>query len=130
MPLLIDKHIRLTPEPSDGTRLCVMRYWPANLARHTVDDWLPDLAPSPALFKWAKSQPEPLPLFADPNDAVLTTQRWQTYSERYIAEMQQAAPQRLIAAIRRRLARGDTISLLCACHDVHHCHRSLLAEII
>ena len=41
-----------------------------------------------------------------------------------------AAQAPLIGELRARHERGDTITLLCACHDPARCHRSVLANLV
>jgi uncharacterized protein YeaO (DUF488 family) len=80
------------------------------------DVWLPELAPSDALFAWARSEP-------------LTTSRFARFSRRYRAEMRKPAAQRLIALL-AALATRQNISVGCYCADESRCHRSLLRELL
>ena len=41
-----------------------------------------------------------------------------------------AAQEPLIRELRARHERGDTITLLCGCHDPARCHRSVLANLV
>jgi len=120
LPLLITKHCRITPAPEDGTRILTMRRWPRGVRRDRFDVWLRDLAPSEGLLKWCWAE-EANPQF-DP-------ERYErTWKARYVAEMQ--AQQRLINDLRRRHRAGETLTLLCACHDPARCHRAVLASLI
>ena len=120
MPLLISKHVRLNREPSDGTRLLVMRYWPRGVGREQFDAWLRELAPSPELLRWCRAQEKRPDFDADAFAA--------TWKARYVAEMfRQREP---IGELRQRHEGGETITLLCACHDPDRCHRKLLADLI
>src|SRR5712671_396678 len=107
--------------PDEGLRLGTVRRPPrgvpkADYARRDFYDvWVPELAPSPALFSWVKSQP-------------LTDARWRTYSRRYRAEMKRPEAQRLIALLSAMSARSD-FSIGCYCEDESRCHRSLLKEL-
>ena len=76
-----------------------------------VSVWLKKLAPSKAL----------LAEFNEHGDHV-------AWRDRYRKEMreQQAA----IDDLARRHLAGDTLTLLCACHDHTQCHRTILAELI
>jgi len=108
--------------PGEGLRLGTVRRPPrgvpkADYARRDFYDvWVPDLAPSPALFSWIKSRP-------------LTDANWRTYARRYRAEMRQPQAQRLIALLAALSARTD-ISVGCYCEDESRCHRSLLKELL
>ena len=83
--------------------------------RDFYDVWVPELAPSPALFSWVKSQP-------------LTDARWRAYARRYRAEMKRPEAQRLIALLAALSAR-TSFSVGCYCADESRCHRSLLREL-
>jgi len=120
MPIHILKHCRLTPEPEDGTRLLVMRYWPRGCKRGQFDVWLPDLAPSAQLLAWVKKQYQ-LPK----RDPRLIEESWR---DKYISEMEQQSS--LIAELRERHERGEVLTLLCSCHDPQQCHRTVLRDLI
>jgi len=121
MPLLTAKHARMAPGPGDGFRLLVTRYWVRGLRKADIDLWLPALAPSKPLLGdyWAAQAMNRGSKAADP---------WPGFCRHYQAEMRDQAD--LLADLRRRYRRGETITLLCACHDPAHCHRSLLAGLI
>ena len=111
-----------TPHLSDeGLRLGTVRRPPrgvrkADYARRDFYDvWVPELAPSPALFAWVKSKP-------------LTDARWRAYERRYRAEMKRPEAQRLIALLAALSAR-TSFSVGCYCADESRCHRSLLREL-
>jgi uncharacterized protein YeaO (DUF488 family) len=84
--------------------------------RDFFDVWLPELAPSHALFAWARSEP-------------FTTSRWAGFSRRFRAEMRQPAAQRLIALL-AALSIRQNFSVGCYCADESRCHRSLLRELL
>lgn len=108
--------------PGEGLRLGTVRRPPrgvpkADYARRDFYDvWVPDLAPSPALFSWIKSRP-------------LTDANWRTYARRYRAEMRQPQAQRLIALLAALSARTN-FSVGCYCAEKSRCHRSLLRELL
>ena len=108
--------------PGEGLRLGTVRRPPrgvpkADYARRDFYDvWVPDLAPSPALFSWIKSRP-------------LTDANWRTYARRYRAEMRQPQAQRLIALL-AALSERTNFSVGCYCEDESRCHRSLLRELL
>ncbi len=124
MPILIHKHVRLHRSPEDGERLLVMRYWPRGVRREAVDRWLRDLAPSARLLSEYRERDDPATRSAATGDDGLRS--W--FASAYRAEMAAQAP--LIGELRARHERGETITLLCACHDPARCHRSLLADLI
>ena len=80
------------------------------------DQWLPDLAPSAALFEWARSAP-------------LTAARWSQFARRYRREMQAPAADRLIRTLAILSSQAD-FSVGCYCEDESRCHRSLLRQLL
>lgn len=107
--------------PDEGLRLGTVRRPPrgvrkADYARRDFYDvWVPELAPSPALFAWIKSGP-------------LTDARWRTYARRYRAEMKRPEPRRLIELL-AALSVPTNFSVGCYCEMESRCHRSLLREV-
>jgi uncharacterized protein YeaO (DUF488 family) len=57
---------------------------------------------------------------------------WPDYVERYLDEMRSPGPVWRIRDLARRVAAGETITLLCssACTDPQRCHRTVLARLI
>jgi uncharacterized protein YeaO (DUF488 family) len=116
--------IRLgTPRaPHEGLRLGTVRRPPRGVPkseyarRDFYDVWVPDLAPSPALFSWITSQP-------------ITDARWRTYARRYQAEMKRPEPRRLIELL-AALSRHANFSVGCYCENEARCHRSLLRALL
>lgn len=108
--------------PDEGLRLGTVRRPPrgvpkADYARRDFYDvWVPDLAPSPALFSWIKAHP-------------LTDQNWRKYARRYRAEMRRPEAQRLIQLL-AALSAGTNFSVGCYCETESRCHRSLLRELL
>ncbi len=106
-------------EPDDGLRVLVCRYRPRGLpkAQETWDVWMRDLAPSPDLFD----------AFYGKGTAPITLD---AYRERYTQEMQ--AQREHIAALAARVAKGETVTLLCSkdCILEPICHRTLLAGLV
>ncbi len=121
MPILTHKHVRLHRSPEDGERLLVMRYWPRGVRGEAVDRWVRDLAPSARLLREYRERNDPATRSAAKGDD-------RPWVPAYLAEMAAQAP--LIGELRARHERGDTITLLCACHDPARCHRGLLAGLI
>jgi len=106
-------------EPDDGFRLLITRYRPrgASKADETWDQWMPALGPSRELHGAVYTDR------ASPVD-------WNTYRRRYLRE--QLTNKQIISDLARRLASGETITLLCssACVRESRCHRSILRELI
>ena len=108
--------------PDEGLRLGTVRRPPRGVRkedygrRNFYDTWLPELAPSAALLSWALAEP-------------WTDLRWETYAERYRAEMREPSAQRLIALL-AGLSAQTNVSLGCYCEDESRCHRSLLRTLL
>ena len=53
---------------------------------------------------------------------------WEQFVVAYRSEMSEQRT--AIDELRRRHESGDTLSLLCACHDPARCHRTVLADLV
>lgn len=108
-------------DADDGFRLLVCRIRPRGVAKagEPWDEWWPDLGPSRGLLDDFHGKTGP---------AI----GWEAYVPRYLDEMRGAAQLWRIRDLARRVAAGDTVTLLCssACTDPAHCHRTLLARLI
>jgi uncharacterized protein YeaO (DUF488 family) len=121
MPIRV---VRLgTPRaPDEGLRLGTVRRPPRGIKKadygrlHYFDLWLPDLAPSAALVKYAYAEP-------------WTSQRWAIYARRYRSEMRTPTAQRLIMLL-AALSSQANFAIGCYCEDETRCHRSLLRELL
>ena len=106
-------------EADDGFRLLICRYRPRALKKEneTWDKWDKELGPSKELHAdfYGKHGP--------PID-------WKEYRRRYLKEMKNQKER--ISELARRVADGETITLLCssACVDAERCHRTLLKKLI
>jgi uncharacterized protein YeaO (DUF488 family) len=105
--------------PDEGHRLLVTRYRPRGVAKadETWDAWEPKLGPSKELHR---------EVYTDASSPI----PWPQYRRQYIAEQRANKP--LIADLAKRVAAGETITLLCssACTRESRCHRSILKELI
>jgi len=108
-------------EPDDGLRLLITRYRPRGLPKWAENwhDWWPELAPSKELHAGAYGK----------GGLKIS---WPIYVRRFYAEMKSPDAQARLAELRARLAKGETITLLCssACVRESRCHRSLLRAIL
>lgn len=106
----------------EGPRIGTVRRPPRGVKKQDYarldyfDAWLPDLAPSAPLVKWALSEP-------------LTPKRWTRYAGRYRREMRAPAAARLIHVLAALSAQAE-FSIGCYCEDESKCHRSILREIL
>jgi uncharacterized protein YeaO (DUF488 family) len=106
-------------EHDDGHRLLVTLYRPRGVRKEdeTWDHWLPALGPDKALHAAVYTdRSSPIP--------------WPQYRKRYL-ELQRANHE-IIEGLAKRVAAGETITLLCssACVRESRCHRSILKELI
>ena len=107
-------------EPDDGFRLLVCLYRPRALPKkdETWDAWWKELGLSKELHADFYGKHGRLPISMP------------EYRRRYLEEMQ--GQKEKIAELARRVAAGETITLLCssACTRETHCHRTLLKKLI
>jgi uncharacterized protein YeaO (DUF488 family) len=109
-------------EPDEGLRIGTVRRPPRGVRkdeyalRDYFDIWLPELAPSDSLLKWARKQP-------------VLPGRWATFARRYRAEMSKPPAQRLIALL-AALSLRQNLSVGCYCADESKCHRSVLSGLL
>ena len=107
---------------NEGVRCGTVRRPPRGVRREDYsrldyyDAWLPELAPSEALFSWVRSRP-------------ITPARWATFEKRYRREMQVPAAQRLLTLL-ALLSRNSNLSVGCYCEDERVCHRSILRDLL
>ena len=109
-------------QPGEGLRVGTVRRVPRGVPkgqwgkRDFFDLWLPELAPSAGLVKFAYAEP-------------WTERRWTTYARRYLAEMRRPAARRLLALL-AALSHGADFSVGCYCENPRRCHRSLLRDLL
>jgi uncharacterized protein YeaO (DUF488 family) len=125
MPIRTQKHCRMAKEPEDGLRVLCMRYWPRGVRRDQCDIYAPNLAPSAQLLRAFRVLDDIPP---EKITASARETRWQTLMDWYRAEMR--LQKGIIEELRRRHRAGETLTLLCGCHDPARCHRTVLAALI
>ncbi|HEY0974178.1 MAG TPA: DUF488 family protein [Solimonas sp.] len=107
--------------PGEGLRLGTVRRPPRGIARSDFsrldyyDRWLPQLAPSEALVKQARTATD--------------AKAWNTFVKRYRAEMAAPDNARLLDLLAALSQQAD-FSVGCYCEDETHCHRSVLRELL
>lgn len=115
-------------ESEDGFRLLICRLRPRGVAKaaETWNEWWPDLGPSRLLLDDFHGKG----VAATENSA--SPLAWSEYAPRYLEEMQGPGQIWRIRDLRKRVAAGETVTLLCsaACLDPARCHRTLLAALI
>ena len=100
-------------DDGDGRRILIDGLWPRGIAkaRLELDDWVKDLAPSNALRKWYRHDPEKLTEFR----------------RRYRDELK--AQREGLAALRQAL-KGKTVTLLTATKELDLSHATVLRELL
>ena len=108
--------------PGEGPRLGTVRRPPRGVRRQDYarrdfyDVWLPELAPSAAIVRWALSQP-------------WTDARWKQFTKKYRAEMGKAPALHILQTLAALSATSD-FSVGCYCEEESRCHRALLRQIL
>lgn len=105
----------------EGLRIGTVRLPPRGVpktqfaSRNWYDVWFPNLAPSVATMKIARS--------------AKTAKDWLAFAKKYRAEM--ATPEHMRALqLLAALSHHANFSVGCYCEDEAHCHRSLLRAIL
>ena len=113
MPIHADKTVYDPAEPeTDGLRILATRFWPRGVKRAAADLYLPDLAPSAELLRAFKA-----------GDIA-----WPAFRQRYMAEMKGQTS--LLRTLHWLDARGEAVTVMCACDEAEHCHRYVLKDLI
>ncbi len=123
MPVLSSKHCREDPGPEDGTRILVMRFWPRGVSKERFNCWYRHLAPSPELLGRHRETTAVKALSEEERD-----ESWERFVAAYRSEM--SGQRTAIDELRRQHESGETLTLLCACHDPARCHRTVLAGLV
>src|SRR5919197_3173823 len=101
------------PSADDGTRILVMRFYPRGVRRTTFHEWRKELGTAPALLKaWKAGRIG-----------------WREFARRFRAQMLRDPAARVSLQELARRARTERLTLLCACEDEAHCHRTLLKTL-
>ena len=107
--------------PREGLRLGTVRRPPRGVpkaqhaARDFYDVWLPNLAPSEALLKSAKT--------------VDDAHSWSAFKRAFLAEMKAPDASRVLDLI-AALSHTTSLSVGCYCADESRCHRSVLRQLL
>lgn len=103
-------------QASDGARVLVTRYWPRGVKKEAADHWLKELGTAPELIKKWKS------------GAIA----WEKFKTGYIGEFASPDKQKALGEL-KSIVKGagkGGVTLLCACREDEHCHRSILKGIL
>ena len=113
MAMLKTKSIYAEPDPGDGVRVLVARFWPRGVQKHTVGEWRRELAPSAALLKRYRGMGV----------------SWREFVASYKAEIDTVEGRRAMAELRSQ-AETHNVTLLCYERDGAPCHRHVLHDVI
>ena len=111
--MLKTKSIYASPDPNDGDRVLVTRFWPRGVRRQLVQEWCRVLAPSAPLLKQYKRMDI----------------SWNEFVASYKIEIDTDAGRQAIDDLRAR-ATSSNVTLLCYEPTGMHCHRHLLYYMI
>jgi uncharacterized protein YeaO (DUF488 family) len=107
------KSIYEPASPDDGVRVLTTNYWPRGISRERAGVYKRVLGPSRELLRAFK-------------DAAIG---WDEYEVRYFDEMK-GEEQRDEIATMAKIARTETVTVMCVCKDDAQCHRRLLRGLI
>lgn len=107
------KRVYDPPERDDGQRILVDRIWPRGLSREKagLDGWLKSIAPSDALRKWFRHEPE----------------KWERFQARYLEELN--SNPRAIRELDEYLAKGR-VTLLYAARESRYNNAVVLKRFL
>jgi len=107
------KRVYDEPGKADGLRILIDRLWPRGLAKSKLklDAWVKHLAPSNALRKWYRHDPE----------------KFSEFRKRYVAELR---AQRGELGELRKAVKGGTVTLLTATKELELSHATVLRELL
>src|SRR5580765_3469079 len=104
-PAINIKRVYEQSEKKDGYRILVDRLWPRGMKKEDaeIDEWVKDLAPTPALRKWFGHDPE----------------LWLAFQERYHAELKKNSA---VADFIKKHKNKKVLTLLYGAKDEKHNH--------
>ena len=95
------KRVYEKPAKDDGWRVLVDRLWPRGMKKENarLDLWMKDVAPSEALRKWFRHEPE----------------RWKEFQKRYRKEL--ADKKEMLGELKKMAKEHGTVTLLFGAKD-------------
>jgi len=119
MPSVANVQVRRiydSPSPDDGVRVLVDRLWPRGVRKDAaqLDEWCKQVAPSTELRKWYQHDPD----------------RFDEFSRRYIAELDDAERAEALAHLRELASRAATLTLLTATRNPDISEAAVLAKVL
>ena len=108
------KRVYDPPSPEDGVRILVMRFYPRGVKREAFHEWRKELGTDPELiWEWKSGAIS-----------------WDEFARCYEAQISADPKAQASLDELAQRARKETLTLLCACDDETHCHRTLLRAMI
>lgn len=109
------KRIYEHADVNDGCRILVDRLWPRGISKEKaqLDHWMKDLAPSDALRKWYRHDP----------------QKFEEFKTRYKKELQETERKELLSQL-LTISEQQKITLLFAAKDEQYNQAVILKEIL
>lgn len=103
------------PAAGDGRRVLVDRLWPRGVskARLQLDAWVRDVAPSTALRKWFRHDPD----------------RWDEFVRRYREELRTPEQEALLSTLSEHATHG-TVTLIYGARDTEHNEATVLQDVV
>ncbi|MDL2253454.1 DUF488 domain-containing protein [Ruminococcaceae bacterium OttesenSCG-928-I18] len=103
-------------EQSDGKRVLVDRLWPRGMSRERakLDEWMKDVAPSPALRTWFSHK----------------TERFDEFSRRYLEELRLDGQKQPALKALWQMGREGTVTLLYGARDPKINHAAVLLSYL
>lgn len=100
----------------DGRRVLVDRVWPRGVSKEKaqLDEWMKDVAPSPALRKWFGHEPE----------------RFKKFKESYQKELAESTERQEAVGQLRDWSDEGTVTLVYAAKDEKHNHVVVLQDFL
>lgn len=115
MPIVLQRIYHEHPE-SEGKRILIDRVWPRGISKEDarLDEWMKEIAPSPALRKWFNHDPA----------------KFEQFKQAYKDELtQDTEKQTKVKELKERMA-NERVVLLYGAKDELHNHAVVLKEVL
>ena len=103
------------PSAWDGCRVLIDGLWPRGLTKNKLklDQWLREIAPSPALRRWYGHKQE----------------KWEEFRQRYREELSQPPRRELLEGLVAR-AKKEKVTLVFGARDTERSNAAVIAEML
>ena len=108
------KRVYDTPDTNDGVRILVDRLWPRGISKQAarIDQWLKDVAPTPALRQWFAHDPA----------------KFKEFKTAYLGQLREKKV--ILNDIKRMAQPHGVVSLLYAAKDPQYNHAVVLRDYL